>query len=55
MRITPIFAWYDLWVGAYWDATNRRLYLLPIPTIGIVIDLKRPAKLKPLKIKRSKP
>lgn len=38
MRIRPIFAWYDFWVGAYWDRSRRRLYILPIPTVGIVID-----------------
>ena len=38
MNIRPIFAWFDLWVGAYWDGTNRRLYVLPLPCIGVVID-----------------
>lgn len=38
MRIRPIFAWYDLWVGAFWDRERRRLYLLPLPCIGVVIQ-----------------
>jgi len=38
MTIKPIFAWYDLWSGAFWDCTKRRLYLLPIPCCGIVIQ-----------------
>ena len=33
-----IFAWYDLWIGAYWDRKSKRLYLLPVPCIGVVID-----------------
>lgn len=37
-EIYPVFAWYDLWVGAYWDRKNRKLYLLPIPCIGWVFD-----------------
>lgn len=41
MRIRPIFAWYDLWVGAYWDSAKRRLFILPIPMIGIVIEFQR--------------
>lgn len=41
MRIKPIFAWYDLWVGAYWDRQARKLYLLPIPCCGIVFDFGR--------------
>jgi hypothetical protein len=26
-------AWYDFWVGAYWDRTNRVLYVCPLPMI----------------------
>lgn len=39
MKIRPIVAWYDLWIGAYWDTKNRRLYVLPVPCLGVVIDL----------------
>jgi len=38
MTVKPIFAWYDLWMGAFWDAKKRRLYVLPLPCIGVVID-----------------
>ncbi len=41
MSIRPLFAWYDCWVGAYWDRAGRRLYLLPLPMIGVVIEFKR--------------
>jgi hypothetical protein len=27
------FAWYDLWVGAYWDRKGRVLYVCPLPTL----------------------
>lgn len=33
MRV--FFAWYDLWVGAYWDRKNRVLYVCPLPCIVI--------------------
>jgi len=33
-----IFAWYDLWIGIYWDKKKRRLYILPIPMVGIYIQ-----------------
>lgn len=33
----PIFAWYDLWIGAYFDRVNRRLYIFPVPCFGIVV------------------
>jgi hypothetical protein len=42
MRIRPVFAWYDCWVGAYWDRARRRLYLLPLPMLGLVIEFHRP-------------
>lgn len=37
MSIRPIFAWYDFWVGVYWDRHARRLYVFPLPMLGIVI------------------
>ena len=37
MTIRFIFAWYDLWVGAYWDRQGRRLYILPLPMVGVVL------------------
>ena len=40
MSIKPIFAWYDFWVGAYWDRKKRRLYILPLPMVGVVISFK---------------
>jgi hypothetical protein len=43
ITIRPIFAWYDLWVGAFWDGTKRRLYLFPIPCLGIVVQFGMPS------------
>jgi hypothetical protein len=37
-RIGFVFAWYALWVGFYWDRQARRLYILPVPTLGLVLD-----------------
>lgn len=31
MRIR--FAWYDLWIGAYWDRKARVLYVCPLPSL----------------------
>jgi hypothetical protein len=41
MKARLFFAWYDLWVGAYWDRKLRRLYVLPIPCVGVVIEFGR--------------
>ena len=38
MRIKPIFAWYDLWLGVFWGRQKRKLYILPLPCIGVVIE-----------------
>jgi hypothetical protein len=44
MSVRPIFAWYDLWVGAFWDQAKRRLYLFPIPMFGLVIQFRQAPK-----------
>ena len=36
MRIRPIFAWFDFWVGLFWDQKKQWLYILPIPCFGVV-------------------
>lgn len=42
MEVNFIFAWYDLWIGAFWDSSKRRLYILPLPCIGICLQFYRP-------------
>jgi hypothetical protein len=48
MKVYPIFAWYDLWVGFFWDRTARRLYVLPLPCLGVVIDFGREPARRPI-------
>lgn len=40
MTIKPIFAWYDLWIGVFYDRIKRKIYVLPLPCLGFVITLK---------------
>lgn len=44
MKIKPLFAWYDLWMGAFWDRKARKLYILPLPCVGVVIEFAAQAK-----------
>lgn len=38
MKTSIFFAWYDMWIGAYWDKSKRILYICPIPCVVIKID-----------------
>lgn len=38
IRIRPLFAWYDMWIGVFIDTAKRRAYVLPLPCIGFVIE-----------------
>lgn len=33
-------AWYDFWVGIYYDTKKRHLYIMPLPMIGFRIRFK---------------
>lgn len=41
MKIKLIFAWYDFWMGIFWDSKKWILYIFPIPMVGIKIDFER--------------
>jgi hypothetical protein len=40
MTISIRFAWYDLWVGAYWDTDGRTLYVCPLPALLFTVRLR---------------
>jgi hypothetical protein len=40
VKVRPVFAWFDLWIGAYYDRERRHLYLLPLPCIGVCIEFR---------------
>jgi len=37
-RFKFLFAWYDIWIGAFWDRRSRKLYVLPLPCVGFVLN-----------------
>ena len=37
VRIRPIFAWYDFWIGVFFDRGNRRAYVFPLPMLGFKV------------------
>ena len=38
MKIRIFFAWYDIWIGFYWNNLVKTLYICPIPMICIRIS-----------------
>lgn len=38
MKIRPLFAWYDLWIGVFYDRAKKRLYVFPIPCLGFYVE-----------------
>lgn len=39
MRVRLIVAWYDFWIGVYYDRRARKVCILPVPCIGVVVEL----------------
>ncbi len=37
MKVALLFAWYDMWIGAYYDRAWRVLYVCPLPMVVIEI------------------
>lgn len=38
MKISFFFAWFDLWIGFYFDQKERILYVCPLPCCVVKIE-----------------
>lgn len=38
MKIRLIAKGYDFWIGWFGDSKRRRLYVLPMPCVGVCLD-----------------
>lgn len=38
MKLRLFFAWYDIWVGAYWSQEKRTLYICAFPMICLSVQ-----------------
>ena len=38
MKVKVFLAWYDLWIGAYWNTNKRTLYVCLLPMIVIAFS-----------------
>lgn len=46
MKLRLFFAWYDIWVGAYWSSAKRTLYICLLPMVVLSISFPpKPRKL----------
>ena len=39
MKIELMFAWYDFWVGIFYDQKKRVIYIFPLPMFGLKVSL----------------
>jgi len=40
------FAWYDFWIGWFWDRKKKVLYICPLPCVVIYIPFSKDAQTK---------
>ncbi len=41
MKISIFLAWYDIWIGLFWDRKEKIAYFCPFPMVVIKIRMNR--------------
>jgi len=41
IRVTFIFAWYDIWVGIFIDRKKHCFYVFPLPMLGLKVEWRK--------------
>jgi hypothetical protein len=41
MRVRFFFAWYDGWIGYFWDGKKRILYICPLPWCVFAFQMRK--------------
>lgn len=47
-------AWYDFWIGLFWDKKKRTLYFFPMPCYGVALHV-RPVHIHDYKLTGGRP
>lgn len=53
LKVKVIVAWYDVWIGFYFDRSRKTLYFFPVPFIGLKIHYHK-SKRVPVNFRRKK-
>jgi hypothetical protein len=48
IKIRPMFAWYDIWVGLFIDKAKSTAYFFPLPMLGLKIKWEKPVVIEPV-------
>lgn len=46
VQVGIVLGWHHMWVGLHWDRKARRLYILPVPCVGLFIEFRSTVDVK---------